>query len=133
MQALNQSRGVAAARENCTLEQRIRAIDDQLEIYNLIAGHPPSGIVAAKVFLGDHLDFQVKVGEFALLARVHPSLRTPTGDPIQVRMRAARCVAIAEAAAPRAAAQRMIRKKPAPGLTWGGYRFSDKIKRKGRP
>jgi iron(III) transport system ATP-binding protein len=62
------------------------------------------GVVDAKVFLGDYLDFQVKVGEAVLLARVHPSLRTPTGDPIHVRMRAEKCVAIAEAGAPRAAA-----------------------------
>jgi iron(III) transport system ATP-binding protein len=55
------------------------------------------GTVNAKVFLGDYLDFQVKVGESMLLARVHPSLRTPTGDPIHVRMRAEKCVAIAEA------------------------------------
>jgi iron(III) transport system ATP-binding protein len=54
------------------------------------------GTVNAKVFLGDYLDFQVKVGEAVLLARVHPSLRTPTGDPIHVRMRAEKCVAIAE-------------------------------------
>lgn len=62
------------------------------------------GIVEAKVFLGDYLDFQVKVGESALLARVHPSLRTPAGAPINVRMRAEKCVAIADAGAPRAAA-----------------------------
>jgi iron(III) transport system ATP-binding protein len=62
------------------------------------------GIVEAKIFLGDYLDFQVKVGDFLLLARVHPSLRTPTGDPINVRMRAEKCVAIAEAGAPRVAA-----------------------------
>jgi iron(III) transport system ATP-binding protein len=62
------------------------------------------GIVEAKVFLGDYLDFQVKVGDSLLLARVHPSLRTPTGDPIHVRMRAEKCVAIAEAVAPRVAA-----------------------------
>ena len=55
------------------------------------------GTVSAKVFLGDYLDFQVKVGESVLLARVHPSLRTPTGDPIHVRIRAEKCVAIAEA------------------------------------
>jgi iron(III) transport system ATP-binding protein len=55
------------------------------------------GIVDAEVFLGDYLDFQVKVGECVLLARVHPSLRTPTGDPIHIRMRAEKCVAIAEA------------------------------------
>jgi SnoaL-like domain len=29
-------------KEKVTLEQRIRAIEDRLEIYNLIAGHPPS-------------------------------------------------------------------------------------------
>jgi iron(III) transport system ATP-binding protein len=62
------------------------------------------GVVSAKVFLGDYLDFQVKVGESLLLARVHPSLRTPTGEPIHVRMRAEKCVAIAETAASRAAA-----------------------------
>ncbi len=62
------------------------------------------GTVDAKVFLGDYLDFQVKVGEFVLLARVHPSLRTPTGDAIHVRMRAEKCVAIPEAGAPRVAA-----------------------------
>jgi iron(III) transport system ATP-binding protein len=55
------------------------------------------GTVDAKVFLGDYLDFQVKVGESVLLARVHPSLRTPTGDPIHIRMRAEKCVAIAVA------------------------------------
>ncbi len=55
------------------------------------------GIVEAKVFLGDYLDLQVKVGDYILLARVHPSLRTPTGNPIHVRMRAGKCVAIAEA------------------------------------
>jgi iron(III) transport system ATP-binding protein len=59
-----------------------------------------AGIVDAKVFLGDYLDFQVKVGDFVLLARVHPSLRTPTGDPIHVRMRAEKCVAIADSGAP---------------------------------
>jgi iron(III) transport system ATP-binding protein len=62
------------------------------------------GTVAAKVFLGDYLDFQVKVGDSVLLARVHPSLRTPDGDAIHVRMRAEKCIAIAEAAAPRQAA-----------------------------
>jgi hypothetical protein len=33
--------------ENRTLEQRIRAVEDQLEIYNLIAGHPPSADTGA--------------------------------------------------------------------------------------
>jgi hypothetical protein len=29
-----------------------------------------------------------------LQSRAHPSLRTPTGDPIYVRMRSEKCVAI---------------------------------------
>jgi hypothetical protein len=33
--------------ENRTLEQRIRAIEDRLEIYNLIASHPPSADTGA--------------------------------------------------------------------------------------
>jgi hypothetical protein len=51
-------------------------------------------VVTAKDFLGEHLDFQVKVGEVVLLARAHPSLRTPVGDPIYLRMKAEKCVAI---------------------------------------
>ena len=62
------------------------------------------GTVAAKVFLGDYLDFQVKVGDSVLLARVHPSLRTPVGHAIHARMRAEKCVALAEGAAARVAA-----------------------------
>ena len=52
------------------------------------------GTVSAKDFLGDHLDFSVKVGDVVLLAKAHPSLRTPTGDPIYLRMKAEKCVAI---------------------------------------
>ena len=52
------------------------------------------GEVQAKAFLGDCLDFQVKIGDFIVLARVHPSLRTPVGDKIYVRMRADKCVAV---------------------------------------
>ena len=50
--------------------------------------------VEAKAFLGDRLDFQVKAGDIVLLARVHPSLRTPIGDKIYVRMQADKCLAV---------------------------------------
>ena len=36
--------------ENRTLEQRIRAVEDRLEIYNLIAGHPPSADTGADYY-----------------------------------------------------------------------------------
>ena len=52
------------------------------------------GIVAAKVFLGEYLDFQVKVGDRTLLAKAHPSLRTPIGERIHIRINADKCVAI---------------------------------------
>ncbi|MCC6890522.1 MAG: ABC transporter ATP-binding protein [Hyphomicrobiales bacterium] len=61
--------------------------------------------VQAKDFLGEYLDFHVKVGDVVLQARAHPSLRTPTGDPIFVRMRAEKCVAIRTDAARRAIEQ----------------------------
>jgi len=50
--------------------------------------------VSGKEFLGDYLDFHVKVGDLVLLAKAHPSLRTPTGEPIFLRMKADKCVAI---------------------------------------
>jgi len=57
------------------------------------------GTVEAKAFLGDHLDFQVKVSDFVLLARVHPSLRTPVGERIYVRMPMDKCLAVPDTGA----------------------------------
>jgi hypothetical protein len=37
-------------RKSRTLEQRVRAIEDRLEIYNLIAGHPPSADTGADYY-----------------------------------------------------------------------------------
>jgi len=56
------------------------------------------GTVDAKVFLGDYLDFQVKVGERLLLARAHPSLRAAPGAPVHVRIKADKCIAISDRA-----------------------------------
>jgi iron(III) transport system ATP-binding protein len=51
-------------------------------------------VVEAKDFLGEYLDFHVKVGDVVLQARAHPSLRTPVGDAIYLRIKAEKCVAI---------------------------------------
>jgi iron(III) transport system ATP-binding protein len=53
-----------------------------------------SGTVAAKAFQGEFQDFQVRVGDSVLLARAHPSLHTPLGGPIHMRMKAEKCVAV---------------------------------------
>jgi len=52
------------------------------------------GRVDQKVFLGECVDFQVKLGERTLLSRRHPSLRTPVGQPIFVRLDPDKCVAL---------------------------------------
>ena len=57
------------------------------------------GIVDAKVFLGEYLDFQIKVGDRTLLAKAHPSLRTPIGDKVFIRINADKCVAIPDSPA----------------------------------
>ncbi len=51
-------------------------------------------IVDQKVFAGDVSDFQVKIGSRTLLARAHPSLRTRVGDPIWVRIKSEKSVAM---------------------------------------
>ncbi|NWB91435.1 ABC transporter ATP-binding protein [Pseudomonas agarici] len=55
------------------------------------------GIVDFKVFLGEYMDFQVKVGSQQLLARVHPSLKTVVGQKIYVRMNPEKCLTIHDA------------------------------------
>jgi iron(III) transport system ATP-binding protein len=81
------------------------------EDVELIETEPPAAAgdnvvratVHAKDFLGEYLDFHVKVGDVVLQARAHPSLRTPTGDPIFVRMKSEKCVAIPTDMAPKSA------------------------------
>ena len=70
-----------------------------------LSEQPPStghnacqGKVEAKVFLGECVDYQVRVGELLLLARAHPSLRTPVGGNIQITMNPEKCIAIPNAA-----------------------------------
>jgi iron(III) transport system ATP-binding protein len=55
-----------------------------------------SGLLDQKVFLGDFIDCQVKIGDVILLSRAHPSLRTPVGGKIHVRTNPDKCIAIPE-------------------------------------
>ena len=50
--------------------------------------------IPVQVFLGECMDFQVRVGETLLLARAHPSLRTPVGGTVHITMNPEKCVAI---------------------------------------
>ena len=51
-------------------------------------------MVHQSVFLGEAADFQVKIGDRILLARTHPSLRTPIGQPVWARIAADKSVAM---------------------------------------
>ena len=53
------------------------------------------GIVAAKVFFCETLDFQIRIGEQIVLARVHPSHKTPVGETIHFSIDPASCIALA--------------------------------------
>ena len=53
-----------------------------------------TGVVDQRIFLGDFVDLEVKVGDYLLRSRAHPSLRTPIGDKINIRMNPEKCVAI---------------------------------------
>ncbi len=53
-----------------------------------------TGIVEVKVYLGEFIDFQMKVGESNLLSRAHPTLRTPEGGKLNIRMSPQKCVVL---------------------------------------
>ena len=59
--------------------------------YNLCVG-----TVDQKVFLGEYVDFQIKVGETVILSRAHSSIRTPIGDRIHLRINPEKCASIAD-------------------------------------
>jgi len=51
-------------------------------------------MVDLKVFLGEAMDFRVKVGERTLLSRTHPSVRTPVGQRVWARVEPAKSIAM---------------------------------------
>ena len=50
--------------------------------------------VDQKVFLGEAVDFQVKVGTRTLLSRRHPALRTKVGESIFVQLHPEKCIVL---------------------------------------
>jgi iron(III) transport system ATP-binding protein len=80
------------------VEERV-ALSVRPEDVELSEIRPPGdnvweGRVDQKVFLGEAVDFQVKVGARTLLSRRHPTLRTRVGDAIFVQLNPEKCVAL---------------------------------------
>ncbi len=72
----------------------VRPEDIQLSETRPAGGNVLEGRVHQKVFLGEAVDFQVTVQERALQSRAHPSLRTPTGNPIWLSIDPEKCIAL---------------------------------------
>jgi iron(III) transport system ATP-binding protein len=53
-----------------------------------------TGVIEQSVFLGEYMDLKIKFGDYEILARSHPTLRTSNGERIHVRLDAAKCVAL---------------------------------------
>jgi iron(III) transport system ATP-binding protein len=80
------------------VDERV-AISVRPEDVELTEARPPGGNVwegrvDQKVFLGEAVDFQVKVGPRTLLSRRHPTLRTKVGDVIFVQLNPEKCVVL---------------------------------------
>jgi iron(III) transport system ATP-binding protein len=84
-------------RMTCAVIVSVRPEDIELSEAEPVAAGDDNvcnGTVIGREFLGDYLDFHVRVGDVVLLAKTHPSLRTPAGAPIYLRIKADKCVAI---------------------------------------
>ncbi len=53
-------------------------------------------VVDAKLFLGEYIEFQIKLGDNVLLSRVHPSFSPPVGARVYLGMKPEKCVAISD-------------------------------------
>jgi iron(III) transport system ATP-binding protein len=72
----------------------VRPEDVELSETRPAGGNVWEGQVDQKVFLGEAVDFQVKVGTRTLLSRRHPMLRTKVGDAIFVQLNPEKCVVL---------------------------------------
>jgi iron(III) transport system ATP-binding protein len=72
----------------------VRPEDVELTEVRPPGGNAWEGQVDQKVFLGESVDFQVKVGTRTLLSRRHPTLRTKVGDAIFVQLNPEKCVVL---------------------------------------
>jgi iron(III) transport system ATP-binding protein len=72
----------------------VRPEDVELAEAKPEGGNVWEGRVDQKVFLGECVDFQVKLGPRMLMSRRHPSLRTPIGNAIFIQLPPEKCVAL---------------------------------------
>jgi iron(III) transport system ATP-binding protein len=87
---------VDALREGDTVAVSVRPEDVHVSAERHGERNVLAGVVDAKIFLGECLEFQIRVGDTLLLARVHPSFSPPVGTRVHLRIEPEKCVAIPE-------------------------------------
>ena len=87
-------RTTQALRSDERVAVSVRPEDVDLAEIRPAGGNVWQGRVDQKVFLGDTVDIQLKVGARTLLSRRHPSLRTKIGDAIFVQIAPEKCVVL---------------------------------------
>ena len=63
-----------------------------------VTGNVLRGVVDQKVFLGESLDWQLKVGSRTVLSRTHPTIYSRIGETVWAQIDADKCVAMPAAA-----------------------------------
>ena len=74
----------------------VRPEDIELSEQPLDGANVRQGRVEEKVFVGDAVHWRIQVGDSVLQARSHPSLRTPIGEPITLRLNPQKCIVLQE-------------------------------------
>lgn len=72
----------------------IRPENIQVSLERPVAANVIEATLFTKIFLGEYLDFQLKVADIYLQARVHPSLRIETGHRVYMTIEPEKCVAL---------------------------------------
>jgi iron(III) transport system ATP-binding protein len=88
------ARGVDSLKSGEEVVLSIRPEDIELSESRREGDNVYTGVVDQKVFLGEVVDFQVMIGRRSVQSRAHPSLRTPVGGRLYVRIDPEKCVAL---------------------------------------
>ena len=88
------ARGVDSLKGGEEVVLSIRPEDIELSERRQDGENTYEATVDQKVFLGEFVDFQVRIGGRSVQSRAHPSLRTRVGEGLYVRIDPEKCVAL---------------------------------------
>lgn len=74
----------------------VRPEDVELSEHRRDGSNIIEGKVDFKVFLGEYMDYQIKVGDHQLLARAHTSFKAAVGSTVYLHMNPEKCITISK-------------------------------------